>query len=70
LVLHEEAEIAIRVQMDHEAMLTADGQQAVVLADGDQVIITKHNQSAAFVRVDNAGYFYRRLLQRLGFLRG
>jgi NAD+ kinase len=70
LVLHEEAEIAIRVQMDHEAMLTADGQQAIALANGDRVIITKHDEYATFVRVDNAGYFYRRLLQRLGFLRG
>ena len=70
LVLHEEAEIAIQVNMDHEAMLTADGQQGVALADGDRIIITKHSDDAAFVRVDNAGYFYRRLLQRLGFLRG
>lgn len=70
LVLHEEAEIAIQVFMDHEAMLTADGQQGVALVDGDQIIITKHDEYAAFVRVDNAGYFYRRLLQRLGFLRG
>jgi NAD+ kinase len=70
LVLHEEAEIAIRVQMDHEAMVTADGQQAVALADEDRVIITKHDEAAVFVRVDDAGYFYRRLLQRLGFLRG
>jgi NAD+ kinase len=70
LVLHEEAEISIRVEMDHEAMLTADGQQVVSLVDGDRVIITKHDEHATFVRVDNAGYFYRRLLQRLGFLRG
>lgn len=69
LVLHEEAEIAIQVNMDHEATLTADGQQGVSLVDGDCVIITKHEEDAAFVRVDNAGYFYRRLLQRLGFLR-
>ena len=70
LVLHEEAKIAIQVNMDHEATLTADGQQGVALEDGDQIIITKHDEYAAFVRVDSAGYFYRRLLQRLGFLRG
>lgn len=70
LVLHEEAEIAIQVNMDHEATLTADGQQGVTLEDGDKVIITKHVDDASFVRVDNAGYFYRRLLERLGFLRG
>ena len=70
LVLHEEAEIAIQVHMDHEAMLTADGQQGVALNDGDRIIITKYHDEAAFVRVDSAGYFYRRLLQRLGFMRG
>lgn len=70
LVLHEEAEIAIRLQMDHEATLTADGQEGIALDSGDRIIITKHDQYALFIRVDNAGYFYRRLLQRLGFLRG
>jgi NAD+ kinase len=70
LVLHEEAEISIRVDMDHEATLTADGQEGAALESGDQVVITKHDRHAKFVRVDNAGYFYRRLLQRLGFLRG
>lgn len=70
LVLHEEAEITIRVQMDHEATLTADGQEGAALEPGDRIVITKHDEYATFIRVDNAGYFYRRLLQRLGFLRG
>ena len=70
LVLHEEAEITIRVQMDHEANLTADGQDSIALQPDDRVIIVKHDEHATFIRVDNAGYFYRRLLQRLGFQRG
>jgi NAD+ kinase len=67
LVLHEEARIAITVEENHEANLTADGQQAVGLATGDQIIITKHDRTCCFIRVESSGYFYRRLMTRLGF---
>jgi NAD+ kinase len=67
LVLHEEAEISIRVKMDHEANLTADGQLGSEVLDGDKVIITKHPQPCYFARVESSGYFYRRLMLRLGF---
>lgn len=67
LVLHEEARIDIRVEMDHEAYLTVDGQHSVPLATDDQVLITKHDKPCLFARVDDPGYFYRRLMQRLGF---
>lgn len=67
MVLHEEAEIDIHVQMDHEAMLTADGQTGVELLDGDRITIKKHPHVCSFARVESSGYFYRRLMQRLGF---
>ena len=67
LVLHEEAEIAIHVEMDHEANLTADGQKGASLQNGDRIIIQKHDQPCLFARVDPPGYFYRRLMRRLGF---
>lgn len=67
LVLHEEARIDIDVLMDHEANLTADGQHTVPLASGDRVVIVKHGQPCLFARVDDPGYYYRRLMQRLGF---
>lgn len=69
LVLHEEAEIAIRVQMEHEATLMADGQEGAALQDGDEVVVRKHEHVSYFARVESSGYFYRRLLQRLGFRR-
>jgi NAD+ kinase len=69
LVLHEEAEITIQVQMGHEAMLTADGQDGIDLESGDDVIIRKHNHYSYFARVENPGYFYRRLMGRLGYIR-
>jgi NAD+ kinase len=67
IVLHEEAQISIRVEMDHEANLTADGQLGSPVENEDRVIITKHPKPCNFVRVEPSGYFYRRLMRRLGF---
>lgn len=67
LVLHQEAVITIQVSMEHEAMATADGQQAIALQDGDEVVITKHEYEACFARVNGPGYFYNRLMQRLSY---
>lgn len=69
LVLHEEAVISIQVQMPHEGMLTADGQDGIDLQTGDEVVVRKHENLSYFARVESAGYFYRRLMQRLGYLR-
>jgi NAD+ kinase len=69
LVLHEEAEIAILVEMDHEATLTADGQEGAAVLSGDEVLVHKHNRQSRFARVESAGYFYRRLMRRLGYVR-
>lgn len=69
LVLHEEAEISIQVQMQYEGQLTADGQDGVDLQTGDEVIIKKHENHSYFARVESAGYFYRRLMKRLGYVR-
>jgi NAD+ kinase len=69
LVLHEEAEIGIQVQMHHEGQLTADGQDGIDLQTGDEVIIKKHDHLSYFARVESPGYFYRRLMQRLGYER-
>lgn len=69
LVLHEEARATVRVNSDHEAYLMADGQEAILLQNHDEVLITKHEHVAQFVRMGHSSYFYRRLLQRLGFER-
>jgi NAD+ kinase len=66
LVLHEDARIAIEVEMG-EAYLTADGQRSVPIEHGDKIIVTKHDQSCCFIRVEGPGHFYRRLMSRLGF---
>lgn len=67
LVLHENARISIRVEMSHEAYLTADGQKSTPVQDGDEVLITRDERTCTFARVESPGYFYRRLMGRLGF---
>lgn len=69
LVLHEEAEISIQVRMDHEAYLTPDGQDGISLESGDKVVVKKHEHLCHFARVESSGYFYRRLMERLGHTR-
>ena len=66
LVLHRQAVIKIQIEMNHDATVTADGQAFVHLESGDQVILQKHPQQATFARVGESGYFYQRLMGRLG----
>lgn len=67
VILHEEAVVAIEVEMDHEAMVSADGQDTVPLADGDRVIVSRFEERTSFVRVGPPSYFYHRLMERFGF---
>jgi NAD+ kinase len=67
LVLHQKANVKIRVETEHEAMATADGQDAISLQSGDEVIINKHAYDSIFARVDGPSYFYLRLMQRLSY---
>lgn len=67
IVLHQEAIVKIRVEMDHEAGATADGQDSVILRSGDEVMIKKHICESLFARVDGPSYFYHRLMQHLSF---
>lgn len=67
LVLHQNAVVKIRVEMETEALATADGQDAVALQSGDEVVITKHDHDSLFARVNGPDYFYLRLMQRLSY---
>jgi NAD+ kinase len=67
VILHEKALVTIQVEMEHEGLMAADGQQTTVLASGDRVEVTGHGDHASFVRVGNKSYFYHRLMERLGF---
>lgn len=67
VILHEKAQVTIQVEMEHEALMAADGQQTVTLASGDRVEVTGHDDQASFMRVGTKSYFYHRLMERLGF---
>lgn len=69
IIFHEQAEIAITVHMDHQAYLTPDGTDGILLEDQDVVLVTKAQNSCKFARVESSGYFYRRLMGRLGHSR-
>ena len=70
LVLHEDAEVAIRPIFDHSAIITGDGQNSIELETGDFIRICRAQHDSLFVRIDDASYFYRRLNARGGGLRG
>lgn len=67
LILHETAEISITVRMSHEAYITPDGQHGISIEDGDSVIIKKDEFACCFARIEGSGYFYRRLMAKLGY---
>ena len=69
LVLHEHAEALIHLSMDHEAYLTPDGQHGILVQDEDVVRIKKSDHSCYFARIESSGYFYRRIMERLGHIR-
>jgi len=69
LVLHEEAKIMIDIAMDHEAYLTPDGKHGHLVRDGDRVTVQKATHFSMFARVEGPGYFYRRIMGRLGYTR-
>jgi NAD+ kinase len=67
IVLHQEAIVKVKVETEHGAVATADGQEASALQDGDEVVIVKHSCESLFARVNEPGYFYHRLMQRLSY---
>ncbi len=66
LVLPHNAMVRLQIFMDHEATLTADGQNAVELSNGDEIVIHRAAYDAHFARVNHPSYFFRRLVEALG----
>ena len=65
LVLPEGSHVVFRLQTDHRAILTIDGQTDVVLEDGDEIRVQASVHSARFARFQPRTYFYRTLVERL-----
>lgn len=61
VVLAEGAEVTLRAQCDHEAVLSVDGMEPVSLNPVDKVLIRANQNSLCMVRFGEPNYFYRRL---------
>ncbi|PWH14683.1 MAG: NAD(+) kinase [Ardenticatenia bacterium] len=67
IVLSQGSVVRIKVRTDHVAILTVDGQYQVELADRDEVEVHASPRVCRFIRLQDHAYFYRTLMQRLGF---
>ncbi|MGE5224982.1 MAG: NAD(+)/NADH kinase [Omnitrophica WOR_2 bacterium] len=61
IVLAEGSTVSITVQMNHQAVLSVDGQAPVSLNNDDRVDAHAGEHSIQFVRFQDPGYFYRNL---------
>ena len=61
IILPENSKVVIKVNTNHQAVLSADGQPPYLLEDGDLVEVTASENSVAFIRFQDPGYFYRNL---------
>jgi NAD+ kinase len=65
LVLTEGSRVSIRLDTDHNAILTIDGQIDVDLQNGDEILVLASPHLARFARFQSRTYFYRTLVDRL-----
>jgi NAD+ kinase len=65
IVLDQGAMVDMRVETDHQAILTVDGQFEFAMLDGDAVTVKAGPHMARFIRVYPPAYFYRTLMARL-----
>jgi NAD+ kinase len=67
IVLPKGATIRVQVDTDHTSILTVDGQFEIEVADGDEVTMQASPWVGRFVRLRDKNYFYRTLMQRMGW---
>jgi NAD+ kinase len=65
LVLPEGSRVLFRLETDHDAILTIDGQIDVELQNGDEVLVQASQHTARFARFQPRTYFYSTLVERL-----
>jgi len=65
MVLPDEATITILPHVDHETVVSADGQSPLRLQDGDRVVVRASPHAVHFVRFQDRDYFYRVLTRYL-----
>ncbi len=67
IVLSEGDVVSLEVSTDHMAILTVDGQFDLELKNGDTVEVSASPHVSRFLRLQDKSYFYRTLMQRLGW---
>jgi len=65
LVLPEGSRVFFRLETDHNAILTIDGQIDVELQNGDEILVEASKHVAGFARLQARTYFYCTLVDRL-----
>lgn len=65
IVLAEGSAVSIRVEFEHEAVLSVDGQPPVMLQSGDQIVVRASEHTLQFLRLQERGYFYRNLTSHM-----
>jgi len=65
LVLPEGSQVLFRLDTDHDAILTVDGQIDVELRNGDEILVQASKYVARFARFQPRTYFYGTLVDRL-----
>jgi len=67
IVLSKGATVCVQVSTDHPAVLTIDGQIELEVVDGDEITMNAAPSVGHFVRLQEKNYFYRTLMERLGW---
>ena len=61
IILSEGSSVTITANTIHQAVLSADGQEAVILEKDDFVKVEASQRNVTFIRFHDPGYFYRNL---------
>jgi NAD+ kinase len=67
IILSRGVTVRVQISTDHSSVLTVDGQFEIEVADGDELTICAGPSMGRFVRLQEKNYFYRTLMQRLGW---
>lgn len=62
-VLSDQDEVSIRLETEHEAVISPDGKQSVMIENGDVLTVTASRFTADFVRFSSKRSFYRNIIQ-------
>ena len=66
IVLARGSTVTVIIRTEHEAIISGDAAREQPLIDGDRIIVEAGPHTARFVRVQDPGYFYRTLMERMG----